>query len=78
MKNNVGGFDKVFRIVLGLIIIAAGVFYKNWWGAVGILPLLTGVFGTCFLYSLLGISTAKKGGAKKAAKKKKAVKKKKK
>ncbi|HNW83691.1 MAG TPA: DUF2892 domain-containing protein [bacterium] len=56
-KQNVGGVDKVIRIVLGIGMIGAGIYYGSWLGAIGAIPLLTGIFGTCGLYSLLGINT---------------------
>lgn len=60
MKCNVGKTDRIIRIVVGLLIGAAGVVFKSWWGLVGIIPLLTGIFGFCGLYLPFGISTAKK------------------
>ncbi len=60
MKCNVGKTDRIIRIVVGLLIGAAGVIFKSWWGLIGILPLLTGIFGFCALYIPFGISTAKK------------------
>lgn len=57
-KNNVGGIDKVIRIVLGLGLLAiAFVGPKTPLGYLGIIPLATGLLGTCPLYSLLGFST---------------------
>ncbi|HGG63267.1 MAG TPA: DUF2892 domain-containing protein, partial [Gammaproteobacteria bacterium] len=32
------------------------------WGYIGIVPLLTGLFGVCPGYSLIGVSTTKKHG----------------
>jgi len=61
MKKNVGMIDKVVRIVIGVAIIAAGLYYQSWWGLVGLLPLATAFAGCCGLYSLLGISTCKTG-----------------
>jgi len=62
-KNNVGVVDRVVRIVVGIALIAyalgylaPGVGYK-WIGWIGVIPLVTGVFGTCPLYGLLGMST---------------------
>lgn len=63
MKINVGGVDRTVRIVAGLAIIAAGVAFKSWWGAVGALPLLTGVVRWCPAYLPFGISTSKVKGA---------------
>ncbi|PKP36581.1 MAG: DUF2892 domain-containing protein [Bacteroidetes bacterium HGW-Bacteroidetes-15] len=57
MKKNVGTIDKVIRIILGLGIAAAGYYYQSWWGLLAIIPLATALFGTCGLYSLVGIST---------------------
>jgi hypothetical protein len=59
MKLNVGGIDKNLRIAVGVIVIAAGVYYQSIWGAVGVVPLLTGAFGFCPFYPLLGLSTKK-------------------
>jgi hypothetical protein len=59
MKCNVGGFDKILRIVLGLALIGAGVYAQSYWGAIGLIPLLTGLFGFCPAYTLLGLSSYK-------------------
>lgn len=57
-QSNVGGLDRILRVILGLALIAI-VFVdpQTPWGWVGLVPLLTGLFGTCPLYSLLGIRT---------------------
>jgi len=60
MKQNVGGTDRVIRIVVGLAIIAAGVAYQSWWGAVGAVPILTALVSWCPPYAMLGIDTTKK------------------
>ena len=57
MKVSEGKLDRTVRIVLGLVIIGLGFYYQSWWGAVGLLPLLTGLSGFCALYTLLGINT---------------------
>jgi len=59
MKANVGGIDKVVRIVVGLALIAWGVIAGNWWGAVGIIPLATALMGFCPAYPLIGMNTRK-------------------
>ena len=59
MKKNVGGFDKVLRLVLGLVIIALGILFQSWWGLIGILPLFTGSINRCPFYLPLGLSTCK-------------------
>jgi len=57
-KTNVGTLDRALRIIVGLVLIAL-VFVgpKTAWGWIGIVPLLTGLFRTCPLYSLLGLSS---------------------
>ncbi len=59
MKQNVGGIERVIRIVLGLAIIGAGVMYANWWGAVGAVLVVTGLIGWCPPYAIMGMSTCK-------------------
>ena len=59
MKSNVGKSDKNIRIVLGIIIVAAGIYFKSWWGIVAIVPLVTAFTGVCPLYKLLGINSCK-------------------
>ena len=56
MKNE-GGIDRIIRIVAGLAVIGWGFYANNWWGAVGAVPLLTGLIGWCPAYTILGIKT---------------------
>ncbi len=57
MSPNVGTADRAVRIILGLALIGAGVWYKAWWGAIGAIPLLTALIGWCPLYLPFGIRT---------------------
>ncbi len=59
MKINVGGADRVIRLVLGLGIIAAGIYFKSWWGLIGVVPLLTAATRSCPAYLPFGISSNK-------------------
>lgn len=59
MKKNVGSTDKIVRYVLGVAIIGAGLYFKTWWGVVGIVPILTAAMGTCMAYELIGVNTCK-------------------
>ncbi len=60
MKTNVGGIDKIARIVVGaLLILLALTGTIGAWGWIGVLPLATGLLNTCPAYSLLGINTCK-------------------
>lgn len=59
--TNVGTIDRILRIVIGLALLA-GFFLRpeadlRWLYLLGIIPLVTGLFATCPLYSLLGFST---------------------
>jgi len=58
LKRNEGSVDRVLRVALGLGLLSL-VFVgpQTWWGLVGIVPLLTGLIGSCPLYSLFGWST---------------------
>ncbi|MFZ5940030.1 MAG: YgaP family membrane protein [Bacteroidota bacterium] len=57
MKKNVGKTDKIIRIALGLVIAAAGIYFKSWWGLVAIIPLGTALISFCPLYGIFGLST---------------------
>jgi len=60
MTKNVGVVDKYSRIIAGVVLIAlslAGVI--GVWGWIGIVPLATGLFNFCPLYSVLGFNTCK-------------------
>jgi hypothetical protein len=62
MKVNVGGADKILRILAGLALLSLTMILDSpnrWWGLVGLLPLLTGTMGYCPAYTLFGISTSK-------------------
>ena len=59
MKCNIGTTDKTVRVIIGLIIIVLGFYFKSWWGAVGLLPIITGLIGWCPAYLPFGISTCK-------------------
>jgi hypothetical protein len=67
MTTNVGMLDRIARIVLGLALLAYAwpLWFApsqwNWVGWIGVVPLLTGLFGTCPVYSLLGISSCPVG-----------------
>lgn len=64
MKENVGGADKVMRIIVGLALLSLVFVLEGnarWWGLVGLLPLLTGMTGYCPAYLPFGISTNKSG-----------------
>ena len=63
MSANMGSFDRIARVVIGLALIAYAIplgFTQtgwNWVGWIGVVPLMTAAFGFCPLYALLGVST---------------------
>lgn len=58
MKANIGGIDRILRIVVGLVLIGlAATGTVGWWGYIGLVPLLTGLFRFCPAYTLLGMNT---------------------
>ena len=58
MKANVGGIDRILRIVVGLALIAlAATGTVGAWGWIGVVPVLTGVFRFCPFYPPLGMNT---------------------
>ena len=60
MKSNVGGIDRILRIVIGAVLVAlTATGQVGVWGWIGLLPLATGLIGWCPPYSLLGINTCK-------------------
>lgn len=60
MKSNVGSIDRAVRILAGIILIAATLLgYIGVWGWIGVIPLVTGLFGLCPLYKVLGLNTCR-------------------
>jgi branched-subunit amino acid ABC-type transport system permease component len=58
MTANVGGIDRILRIVAGLVLIAlAATGVVGAWGYLGVIVLATGVFSFCGAYTLLGVNT---------------------
>lgn len=58
MSANVGGIDRVLRIVVGLGLLSL-VFVgpQTPWGWIGLVPLLTALVGFCPAYTLIGLNT---------------------
>ncbi len=61
-KENVGGVDRLLRIVVGLGLLAWAVMDGPVWALIGIVPLGTGILKFCPFYPLLGLSTRKTPG----------------
>ena len=60
-KKNVGGVDRLLRIVVGLGLLAVFFVFPDaawrYWALIGVVPLVTGLASTCPAYVLFGIST---------------------
>lgn len=55
---NEGRLDRTLRVVVGLAVLSLTVIGpRSLWGLVGLVPLLTGLFGFCPLYRVLGLRT---------------------
>ena len=62
MKINVGNFDRVIRIVIGLTLLSLPLWLESpwrWLGLIGMMPLFTGLAGRCPRYRLLGLNTCR-------------------
>jgi len=61
LKSNVGSVDRGIRILAGLVLLAMFFIYQDaswrYFTLIGIIPLFTGLFGSCPLYSIFGLST---------------------
>jgi hypothetical protein len=63
MTVNVGSFDRLARLIVGAALITFALGYIapgtgwNWVGWIGVILILTALFGTCPAYSLFGWST---------------------
>ena len=59
MSANVGGMDKILRMVAGVALLGLGFagVLPMWVGLIGIVPLATGLLGWCPAYMLFGFNT---------------------
>jgi sulfite exporter TauE/SafE len=63
MTVNMGAIDRIARLIVGIALVAFALGYIapgtswSWVGWIGIVPILTALFGTCPAYSVLGCST---------------------
>jgi len=70
MSVNVGSFDRLFRIIVGLVLLAMTPLVGDMIGSplgaplgniawIGVIPLFTALIGWCPLYSIFGLKTCK-------------------
>tara|TARA_R110002073_G_scaffold4803_6_gene30477 strand:- start:2331 stop:2528 length:198 start_codon:yes stop_codon:yes gene_type:complete len=61
LARNVGTIDRILRIVIGAALLVA--FFMSpdsglrWLYLIGLIPLVTGLLGSCLMYRLFGYST---------------------
>ncbi len=60
MTCNMGRGDRIFRGVLGIVILVAGIFFQSWWGLIGLIPLITSIVAWCPAYVPFRINTGAK------------------
>ncbi len=61
LPRNEHRIDRGLRVVLGLGLLAlAFTSPKAAWGFIGIVPLVTGLIGSCPAYTLLGLRTCRR------------------
>ena len=66
--NNDHRIERALRVLVGLALLSLVVVGpKTLWGLVGLVPLLTGLIGSCPLYTLFGLSTNKRGDGRTTA-----------
>ena len=65
MKTNIGTADRIIRFLLGFGLLGAGLYFKSWWGLVGLLPILTAAVRVCPAYLPFGLSTCARAPEKK-------------
>jgi Protein of unknown function (DUF2892) len=62
MKINVGGIDRILRIIAGLALIALTLTGTiGVWGWIGVVPLVTGLMKFCPVYAMLGFNSCPMG-----------------
>jgi hypothetical protein len=57
LKKNVGYLDSIIRVLIGTLIVAAGLYFDSWWGFLGLIPVFSGGVSFCPVYKWLGIET---------------------
>ena len=62
MQCNLNKTDMTVRVILGVGLIGAGIYFRSWWGLLGVPLLINAAMGYCGLYRWLGISTYREKG----------------
>ncbi|WP_139452828.1 DUF2892 domain-containing protein [Campylobacter armoricus] len=46
--------ERILRIALAIVAFSLGIYFSTWWGLLGFIPLLTGIFDLCPIKVLSG------------------------
>lgn len=57
MAINISKTDKGIRLLLGILIILAGIAFQSWWGIAGLVLIGTALINWCPIYALFGFNT---------------------
>lgn len=57
LKKNVGYMDSIIRVLIGTLILIAGLYYESYWGFVGLIPVISGAISFCPIYKLFNMET---------------------
>lgn len=60
MTINMGSFDRILRVIGGIILLVWAIMGTSEWhllGWIGVVPLATAATGWCPLYTILGVSS---------------------
>lgn len=57
MKCNVAVWDRILRVILGVLLLTYAVAGGPFWSWIGVYFIFTGAWGLCFFYSFMKIST---------------------
>ena len=61
LPKNEATIERVIRVVLGVVLLSLTVVGpQTMWGLLGLVPLFTGLVGSCPIYTVLGFSTKPK------------------
>ncbi len=58
MEVNLRLSERLIRAVVGAFIVTIGLMFSSWWGGIGLVLLLTSLYGACPVHALVGALTA--------------------
>ncbi|MEZ4701548.1 MAG: DUF2892 domain-containing protein [Rhodothermales bacterium] len=49
--------ERLIRAAVGMIVVGIGLMFSSWWGGIGLVLLLTSLYGACPVYAAIGALT---------------------